>query len=213
MICPLVEESDTLDLRSAEEEFERLKAGPFHCYRLELLHGRMAGRQKDEVMSRFANREADMLVSTSVIEVGIDVPNATVIVIEGAERFGLSQLHQFRGRVGRSAKQSFCRLFSTEEDPGPEARERLEAMVDTTDGFQLAEVDLAMRGEGEAWGSIQSGANTMLRVARLTDRDLLYRARQMAIEILERDPRLQRAEHRTLAATVKPFLEKATEAN
>ncbi len=213
VICPLVEESDTLELRSAEEEFERLKAGPFHRYRLELLHGRMAGRQKDEVMSRFANREADMLVSTSVIEVGIDVPNATVIVIEGAERFGLSQLHQFRGRVGRSAKQSFCRLFSTEEDPGPEARERLEAMVDTTDGFQLAEVDLAMRGEGEAWGSIQSGANTMLRVARLTDRDLLYRARQMAIEILERDPRLQRAEHRTLAAAVKPFLEKATEAN
>ena len=213
VICPLVEESETLDLRSAEEEFERLRTGPLSRYRLDLLHGRMGGRQKDEIMTRFAAREADVLVSTSVIEVGIDVPNATVIVIEGAERFGLSQLHQFRGRVGRSAMQSYCMLFSTEEDPGPDARERLEAMVETTDGFQLAEVDLEMRGEGEAWGIIQSGANTMLRVARLTDRDLLYRARHLAEEILERDPKLQLSENRVLAAMVKPFLENATEAN
>jgi ATP-dependent DNA helicase RecG len=213
VICPLVEDSETLDLRSAEEEFERLKAGPLSRYRLDLLHGRMGGRQKDEIMGRFAAREADVLVSTSVIEVGIDVPNATVMIIEGAERFGLSQLHQFRGRVGRSPIQSYCMLFSTEEDPGPDARERLEAMVETTDGFRLAEVDLEMRGEGEAWGTIQSGANSMLRVARLTDRDLLYRARHLAEEILERDPKLQLAENRALAAMVKPFLERATEAN
>jgi ATP-dependent DNA helicase RecG len=213
VICPLVEDSETLDVRSAEEEFERLRTGPFRNYRVELLHGRMAGRQKDEVMARFARGEADILVSTSVIEVGIDVPNATVIIIEGAERFGLSQLHQFRGRVGRSPKQSYCMLFSTEDEPGPDARERLEAMVETTDGFELAEVDLAMRGEGEAWGTLQSGANTMLRVARLTDRDLLVRARAMAASVLDRDPLLQLPEHRALAAAVRPFLERAAEAN
>jgi ATP-dependent DNA helicase RecG len=213
VICPLVEESEVLDARSAEEEYERLRTGPLREYRLDLLHGRMGGKQKDEVMGRFARHETDVLVSTSVIEVGIDIPNATVIIIEGAERFGLSQLHQFRGRVGRSPKQSHCFLFSTAEDPGPEARDRLEAMVETTDGFRLAEVDLEMRGEGEAWGRIQSGANSMLRVARLTDRDMLYRARELAGMVLARDPMLQKVEHRPLAAMVKPFLEKATEAN
>lgn len=213
VICPLVEESETLDVRSAEEEFEHLSTGPLAGYRLELLHGRMNGKTKDEIMGRFGRDEAQVLVSTSVIEVGIDVPNATVIVIEGAERFGLSQLHQFRGRVGRSDKQSYCVLFSSEEDPGPEARERLEAMCDTTDGFELAEVDLRMRGEGETWGRLQSGANTMLRVARLTDRELLLRARGMAADVLKRDPMLQKPEHWPLAAAVKPFLEKATEAN
>jgi ATP-dependent DNA helicase RecG len=213
VICPLVEESETLDVRSAEEEFERLRTGPLQRYRLELLHGRMPGRQKDDVMERFGRHEADVIVSTSVIEVGIDVPNATVIVIEGAERFGLSQLHQFRGRVGRSPKQSYCLLFSTAEDPGPDAHERLQAMVETNDGFRLAEADLEMRGEGEAWGRVQSGANTMLRVARLTDRDILQHARLLAGEVLARDPQLQLTEHRTLAAATKPFLEKATEAN
>lgn len=213
VICPLVEESETLDVRSAEEEFQHLSNGPLRGYDLELLHGRMPARQKDEVMGRFARNEARVLVSTSVIEVGIDVPNATVIVIEGAERFGLSQLHQFRGRVGRSEKQSYCLLFSSEEDPGPEARERLEAMCETTDGFKLAEVDLRMRGEGETWGRLQSGSNTMLRVARLTDREILLRARAMAQRVLTRDPALQLPEHRALAAALTPFLEKATEAN
>lgn len=213
VICPLVEESETLDVRSAEQEFEHLGNGPLRGYRVELLHGRMAGKVKDEVMGRFGRNDAQVLVSTSVIEVGIDVPNATVIVIEGAERFGLSQLHQFRGRVGRSAQQSYCVLFSTEEDPGPEARERLQAMCDTTDGFALAEVDLQMRGEGETWGKLQSGTNTMLRVARLTDREMLLRGRQIAQEVLARDPRLQRPENYPLAAAAKPFIEKATEAN
>ncbi len=213
VICPLVEESETLDVRSAEEEFERLRRGPLKQYRLELLHGRMAGKLKDEIMGRFARRETDVLVSTSVIEVGIDIPNATVIVIEGAERFGLSQLHQFRGRVGRSAKQSYCLLFSTEEEPGPDARERLEAMTETNDGFRLAEIDMRMRGEGEAWGRVQSGVNSMLHVARLTDRDILLQARSMAEDVLARDPMLQKQEHFALGAAVKPFLEKATEAN
>ena len=213
IICPLVEESETLDVRSAEEEFEHLRYGPLRGYEVALLHGRMAGKMKDEVMSRFGRNETQALVSTSVIEVGIDVPKATVIVIEGAERFGLSQLHQFRGRVGRSETQSYCLLFSSEEDPGPEARERLEAMVDTTDGFELAEVDLRMRGEGETWGRLQSGSNTMLRVARLTDREILLRAREIASRVLARDPMLQLPENYPLAAAAKPFLEKATEAN
>ena len=195
VICPLVEESETLDARSAEEEYERLRHGPLHGYSVELLHGRMSGKMKDEIMGRFGRNEVQVLVSTSVIEVGIDVPNATVIVIEGAERFGLSQLHQFRGRVGRSSKQSYCLLFSTEEDPGPEARERLEAMCETTDGFALAEVDLQMRGEGETWGRLQSGTNTMLRVARLTDRDILLQGREIAREVLARDPKLQKPEN------------------
>ena len=213
IICPLVEESETLDVRSAEEEFEHLRNGPLSGYEVALLHGRMAAKMKDDVMSRFGRNETQALVSTSVIEVGIDVPNATVIVIEGAERFGLSQLHQFRGRVGRSETQSYCLLFSSEEDPGPEARERLEAMVDTTDGFELAEVDLRMRGEGETWGRLQSGSNTMLRVARLTDREILLRAREIASRVLARDPMLQLPENYPLAAAAKPFLEKATEAN
>ncbi|MEP6871343.1 MAG: helicase-related protein [Anaerolineaceae bacterium] len=209
----MVEESETLDVRSAEEEFEHLGNGPLRDYKLELLHGRMNAKQKDEIMGRFGRGESQALVSTSVIEVGIDVPNATVIVIEGTERFGLSQLHQFRGRVGRSAQQSYCLLFSSEEDPGPDATDRLEAMVDTTDGFKLAEIDLGMRGEGETWGKLQSGVNTMLRVARLTDRELLLQARAMADQVLARDPYLQKPEHFALAATVKPFLEKAAEAN
>ncbi len=213
IICPLVEESQALDVRSAEEEFERLRAGPLAAYRLALLHGRMRGRQKDEIMACFAAGETQALVSTSVVEVGIDVPNATTIVIEGAERFGLSQLHQFRGRVGRSGSQGYCLLFSSDGDPGAEAQDRLRAMERTTDGFALAEIDLEMRGEGEAWGMAQSGGNGMLRVARLSDRDLLFEARELARRVLARDPLLQRPEHRGIAVSAKPFLETATEAN
>ena len=213
VICPLVDESEALDVRSAEEEFERLRAGPLAGYRLDLLHGRMKGRQKDAVMSRFAAGETQVLVSTSVVEVGIDIPNATTIVIEGAERFGLSQLHQFRGRVGRSDRQGYCLLFSSDEEPNPEARARLEAMVGTNDGFALAEKDLELRREGEVWGMAQSGGNAMLRVARPRDRDLVVEAREMAGRVLARDPLLQRPEHRDLAVAAKPFLETTTEAN
>jgi ATP-dependent DNA helicase RecG len=213
VICPLVEESDVLDARSAEEEYERLRHGPFADYKLELLHGRMSGRDKDAIMQRFSSGETDLLVSTSVIEVGIDVPNATTVIIEGAERFGLSQLHQFRGRVGRSDKQSYCLLFSTDDEPGPDAQTRLKAMESTNDGFQLAEVDLELRGEGEVWGRLQAGANSMLRVARLTDRDLLYRARAIATDILGEDPNLEAPANAALLRAASPFLDRATEAN
>ena len=214
VICPLVDESEALeDVRSAEEEFERLRAGPLADYSLDLLHGRMKGRQKDDIMSRFASGKTQVLVSTSVVEVGIDVPGATTIVIEGAERFGLSQLHQFRGRVGRSDKQGYCLLFSSDGDTNAEAQDRLRAMERTNDGFELAEKDLELRGEGEAWGLAQSGGNAMLRVARPSDRDLLFDARELARRVLARDPLLQRPEHHPLAAAAKPFLESATEAN
>ncbi len=214
VICPLVDESEALeDVRSAEEEFERLRAGPLAGYRLDLLHGRMKGREKDAAMSRFAGGETQVLVSTSVVELGVDVPAATVIVIEGAERFGLSQLHQFRGRVGRSHRQGYCLLFSSDGDVNAEAQDRLRAMERTNDGFELAELDLALRGEGEAWGLAQSGGDAMLRVARPSDRDLLFEARELARRVLARDPLLQRPEHHCLAAAAKPFLETATEAN
>ena len=214
VICPLVDESEALeDVRSAEEEFERLRAGPLAGYRLDLLHGRMKGREKDAAMSRFAGGETQVLVSTSVVELGVDVPAATVIVIEGAERFGLSQLHQFRGRVGRSHRQGYCLLFSSDGETNAEAQDRLRAMERTNDGFELAEMDLALRGEGEAWGLAQSGGDAMLRVARPSDRDLLFEARELARRVLARDPRLQRPEHHGLAAAAKPFLETATEAN
>ena len=213
VICPLVGESEALDVRSAEEEFERLRDGPLAAYRLDLLHGRMSAQEKEEAMGRFVAGETDALVSTSVVEVGIDVPNATTIVIEGAERFGLSQLHQFRGRVGRSSRQGYCLLFSSDEDPTPEAQNRLRAMEKTTDGFELAEVDLEMRGEGEAWGMAQSGGNAMLRVARVSDRDLLMEARELAGRILARDPFLQKPEHRGVAMSARPFLERITEEN
>ncbi len=214
VICPLVDESDALgDVRSAEEEFERLRAGPLADYALDLLHGRMKGRQKDAVMSRFAAGETQVLVSTSVVEVGIDIPNATTIVIEGAERFGLSQLHQFRGRVGRSDRQGHCILFSSDEEPNAEAQQRLQAMVRTNDGFELAEIDLEQRKGGEAWGVAQSGGDAMLRVAKPSDRDLIFEAREMARRVLARDPLLQLPEHRGLAAAARPFLETTTEAN
>ena len=214
VICPLVDESEALeDVRSAEEEYERLRAGPLAGYRLDLLHGRMKGREKDAAMSRFASGETQVLVSTSVVELGVDVPDATVIVIEGAERFGLSQLHQFRGRVGRSHRQGYCLLFSSDGDTNAEAQDRLRAMERTNDGFELAEMDLELRQGGELWGLAQSGGDAMLRVARPSDRDLLFEARELARRVLARDPRLQRPEHHSLAAAAKPFLETATEAN
>ena len=155
VICPLVEESETLDVKAATAEYERLQRQVFPDLRLELLHGRMSGKQKDEVMRRFRDGEADILVSTAVIEVGIDIPNASVMMIEGADRFGLAQLHQFRGRVGRGADKSYCLLLS--DEPSDDARERLQLMEGTKDGFRLAEADMQLRGPGQFFGTKQSG--------------------------------------------------------
>jgi ATP-dependent DNA helicase RecG len=181
------------------EEYERLRRDVFPDLRLGLLHGRMKGEEKDAVMSAFARGELDILVATSVVEVGIDVPNATVMLVEGAERFGLAQLHQFRGRVGRGEHPSYCLLVA--ESASAEAEERLRAVESTTDGFVLAQKDLELRGPGEFLGTRQSGLPD-LKMASLADLRLLERVREAAGRLLETDPALQKPEHRLLARRV-----------
>jgi ATP-dependent DNA helicase RecG len=196
VVCPLVEESEALQARAATVEFERLRAGEFRDQRVELIHGQMPSRQKGAAMEAFAAGEADVLVATSVIEVGIDVPNATVMLIEAAERYGLSQLHQLRGRVGRGEHASLCILFGDPTLP------RLEAIATERDGFRLAEIDLELRGAGDVLGTRQHGLPE-LRVARLPeDTELLVRARNRADEILLRDPALTEPEHAMLREAV-----------
>jgi len=207
VICPLVEESETLQVKAAVQEFDRLRTQVFPDLRLELVHGRLRGREKDAAMSRFRSGEAQVLVSTAVVEVGIDVPNATVMLIEGADRFGLAQLHQFRGRVGRGADQSYCLLLA--ESPSPEARQRLRLMEETTDGFRLAEADLQMRGPGEFFGTRQSGLPDF-RVASLLDTRLIELARTEAARILERDADLSQPEHAALAREVARLFDAVT---
>ena len=187
IICPLIEESEKMEVRAATAEYERLRRLIFPDFKLGLLHGRLKSREKDEVMQAFAGNDIQILVSTSVVEVGIDVPNATVMAIEGAERFGLAQLHQFRGRVGRGEHQSYCMLLS--DSPAAELNPRLKAIEETQSGFKLAEIDLELRGPGELFGTRQSGL-LELKVAKLTDVDLIEESRRLASGLLERDPNL-----------------------
>jgi len=187
IIYPLVEESEKLDVGSAVEEHARLSKEIFPDLKLALLHGRMSGTEKDEVMQAFADHQYDLLVSTSVIEVGIDIPNASLIVIEDAERFGLAQLHQFRGRVGRGQQQSYCALVSKAD--GADAEERLKALEETNNGFALAEKDLELRGPGEFLGTRQSGLPE-LRIAHLSDIETLNMAREAAQGLFAEDPTL-----------------------
>jgi ATP-dependent DNA helicase RecG len=194
VICPLVEESEKIEAKAAIAEFDRLR-GIFPDLRLGLLHGRMKPKEKDAVMVAFRDGAIDVLVSTAVVEVGIDVANATVMLIEGAERFGLAQLHQFRGRVGRGAAQSYCLLLSD----AAQERERLKIVEQTSDGFALAEEDLRLRGPGEFFGVRQSGLPE-LRVARLSDLELLDLARAEAERIVATDPLLQAPDHALLRA-------------
>ncbi|HEU5012192.1 MAG TPA: ATP-dependent DNA helicase RecG [Roseiflexaceae bacterium] len=202
VVCPLVDESEKVDLPSAEEMYVKLGSDVFPDLRVALIHGKMSPREKDEVMIAFRNHAYDILVATAVIEVGIDVPNATTILIEGAERFGLAQLHQFRGRVGRGQHQSYCILISDKENEV--TQQRLEAMEDTTDGFKLAEIDLNLRGPGEFFGRRQSGTPD-LKVAQLADTRLLHAAIREARQILADDPQLEREEYALLKAKVDDF--------
>ena len=172
--------------------------------RVGLMHGRLSSRDKDKVMRQFRDAELDILVATAVVEVGIDVPNATVMLIDGADRFGLSQLHQFRGRVGRGEHKSYCLLMS--ESESERAAERLAALESTRDGFKLAEIDLQMRHEGDIFGTSQSGDQTMLRIANIFDQDLLALARQEAAAIIESDPELSAPNHAGVAAERDRFL-------
>ena len=196
VICPLVEESESSDMKAAVEEAERLQTEVFPSFRIATLHGRMSGKEKDRIMTAFRDREYDLLVSTSVIEVGIDVPNATVMLVEAAERFGLAQLHQFRGRVGRGANRSYCLLLAEESSPDGEAR--LDLMVETNDGFVLAEKDLELRGPGDYLGTRQSGLPEMTWLDKSFDIKLLDLARQSAERLITRDPNLHLPEHQEL---------------
>jgi ATP-dependent DNA helicase RecG len=188
VVCPLIEESQTSVARAAEQEADRLRRGELRGYRVGLLHGRLRPAERRELMARFKARELDVLVATTVIEVGVDVPNATIMIVQEADRFGLAQLHQLRGRVGRGAEQSYCLLISRPKDQLTEAAQaRLEALVRTTDGFELAEVDLELRGEGQLLGTRQSGISD-LRFTRLrADRKLLEQARREAEGLLDYD--------------------------
>ncbi len=221
IVYPLVEESEKVDLRAVLEGAEQLQAEEFQSYRIGVLHGKMKTEEKEAVMAAFKSGNVDILVATTVIEVGVDVPNASVMLVEHAERFGLAQLHQLRGRVGRGAEQSYCLLMtsgrsrktpSADEPQNPglwknlpivqkpltQAKQRLEALVRTNDGFLIAEEDLRIRGPGEFFGVRQSGI-PVFRVANLMrDVQLLERARQEAFALIEHDPQLSRPEHRLL---------------
>jgi ATP-dependent DNA helicase RecG len=185
IIYPLIEESEVIEAKAATTEYERLSRDVFPNFKLGLLHGRMPANEKEQVMRHFRDGEFDILVSTSVVEVGIDVPNANIILIEGADRFGLSQLHQFRGRVGRDKEQGYCLLIP--EKSSPEAKERLELMEKIQDGFKLAEKDLELRGPGEFFGTQQSGLPE-LKIASITNIQLLETARQEAITFFHNNP-------------------------
>ncbi len=204
VVCPLIEVSETRLARAAEAEAERLRRAELSAYRIGLLHGRLKPAERREVMQAFKAGELDVLVATTVIEVGVDVPNATIMIVQEADRFGLAQLHQLRGRVGRGAEQSYCLLISRQkEELTDTAQARLEALVETTDGFELAERDLELRGEGHLLGTRQSGLSD-LRFTRLrADRDLLERARELARALLHEDGPWQDEATRLLAATAQ----------
>ncbi|MDA1128349.1 MAG: ATP-dependent DNA helicase RecG [Chloroflexi bacterium] len=206
VVCPLVDESETIEAKAATEQYQFLSTEVFPDLSLGLLHGRMPGKEKDKIMRQFRDGELDILVSTPVVEVGIDVANATVMLIDGADRFGLAQLHQFRGRVGRGEHKSYCMLLS--DSASENAKERLSALERIHDGFQLAEVDLELRGPGDFFGTRQSGLPS-LRMAHISDRELLEMARNEAAMLMGEDPGLKLPEHAAIAAQVARFVDQA----
>jgi ATP-dependent DNA helicase RecG len=204
IIYPLIEQGEREEVKAAVEEHERLQKEVFPELRLALLHGRMRGDEKDQIMHRFRNKEFDILVSTSVVEVGVDIPNATVMLVEGANRFGLAQLHQFRGRVGRGSAKAYCLLIPETENALE--NERLAVMTETNDGFVLAERDLEQRGPGQFLGTQQSGFSD-LRMASLTDLHLIEKARKQAQLVFEKDPLLNDPSHQELKKMVMRLFE------
>jgi ATP-dependent DNA helicase RecG len=193
VVCPLVEESEALQARAATAEFERLAAGELKDFNVVLMHGQLPHAAKQAAMAQFASGAADVLVATSVIEVGIDVPNSTVMLVEDAERYGISQLHQLRGRIGRGEHDSLCLLFGPKDSP------RLRALAAHSDGFELAEIDLRLRGEGELVGTRQHGYQPFAVAELPRDAQLLERARAHAERIVSEDPELDCAENALLA--------------
>ncbi|HEX6385295.1 MAG TPA: ATP-dependent DNA helicase RecG, partial [Anaerolineae bacterium] len=206
IIYPLVEESDKIDAKAAVDEYERLQKEVFPDLTVGLVHGRLKSDEKEAIMRAFYQGEVDILVATSVIEVGVDVPNSTVMLVEGANRFGLAQLHQFRGRVGRGQHQSYCLLIA-DSDTG-DAEERLSALEQTNDGFALAEKDLEIRGPGEFFGRRQSGLPE-LRLASLLEMNMLEIARAEAEKLFAADPSLEQPEHHLLKERLGQFWQDA----
>lgn len=190
VVCPLIENSQKLEVKSAKEELKRLKEQVFPEYNLGLLHGRLKSQEKEKVMKDFLDKKIDILVSTSVVEVGIDIKNASIMMIEGAERFGLAQLHQFRGRVGRGDTQSYCFLFTSQEIKSEKTFKRLSALSQYHDGLSLAKIDLDLRGSGDIYGKLQSGFSE-LRLASLFDYELIKKTREEAEKIINKDPELK----------------------
>jgi ATP-dependent DNA helicase RecG len=211
VVYPLIEEGDPEKMRGVElkdltDGFESItRRFPLPTYAVSMVHGRMDQATKDYEMARFKKGETNILVATTVIEVGVDVPNASVMVIENAERFGLSQLHQLRGRVGRGAEQSFC-ILMTGDKLGNDARARIETMVRTNDGFEIAETDLRLRGPGDLMGTQQSGLPEMHIADLVQDAPLLQQARQVAMRILDVDPGLAEPRHAPIAAALAEHL-------
>jgi len=208
VVCPLVEESDKSEARAAVAEQKRLQRDVFPDLSVGLLHGKMKGSEKEAILKRFRDGEIQILVATSVVEVGIDVPNATVMVVQEANRFGLAQLHQFRGRVGRGAEQSYCILLA--EGASAVGQQRLQALTATDDGFKLAEEDLRLRGPGEFWGTRQSGVPE-LTVAGVGDARVIEDARGAAERVVAADPDLTQPAHQLLAARVERFWSRGSE--
>ena len=208
VVYPVIEESEKTDLKAAVTMHAELAAGPFAHRRVALLHGRLPSEERDQVMRQFRDHEVDVLVATTVVEVGIDVPNATVMLIEHPERFGLSQLHQLRGRVGRGGSASYCILLG---DPGPETRARLVVFVGTDDGFEIARADLRLRGMGDLFGAQQSGEPTFRIADPLKDESLFAIGRAAAEEILASDPDLRRRENAPLRAALGERYQRAME--
>jgi ATP-dependent DNA helicase RecG len=200
VVCPLIEQSETRLARAAEAEAERLRRAELQGYRVGLLHGKLKTAERREVMRQFKEHELDVLVATTVIEVGVDVPNATIMIVQEADRFGLAQLHQLRGRVGRGGEQSYCLLISRAvEELTETAGARLDALVRTTDGFELAEVDLELRREGQLLGTRQSGWSDLRFTKLRRDRDLIEQARALAVELRDEDGPWQDAANRLAA--------------
>lgn len=197
LVYPLIQESENLDFKNLEDGYALLKE-TFPQFKISMVHGKMKPSEKDEEMRKFVEGTTQILIATTVIEVGVNVPNASVMIIESAERFGLSQLHQLRGRVGRGAEQSYCILMLSYKI-GDDTRKRLEVMVNTTDGFEIAEADLKMRGPGDLDGTQQSGLPFDLKITNLSrDGEMLTFARRVAEEVIDADPRLEKSENKLL---------------
>lgn len=209
IVCPLVEENEELDLKSVEKLYEKCKTETFPEYRVEYIHGKMKAKDKDDIMMRFKNKEIDILISTTVIEVGVDVPNANIMVIEDAQRFGLAQLHQLRGRVGRGEYKSYCILKY--EGKGETVRKRMKVMCDTNDGFIISEKDLELRGSGDFFGTMQHGLPEFKIANLFEDMNILKVAQEAAIQIIDKDPKLEKEENMRLKRLIKDKFTKRIE--